>query len=354
MRTLNELRTSDAILFEAVSGSKAYGLDTPESDTDIRGVFIAPREMVYAGDAPPQISDKKNDTVYYEIGRFLELLSQANPTALELLYSPRPAIRIQHPVFDLIPKQAFLTRQCRSTFAGYAHAQIKKARGLNKKISSPMPEERKQVIDFCYVADRQGATPITAWLLDRNLAAAQCGLIHIPHMPHLHALFYDESGKHGFRGITLTEQSDGVVLSSIPKGQAPIAYMSFNKDGYSRHCREHTEYWSWVKQRNKQRYAQNVANGRNYDAKNMMHTFRLLDMAIEIATEQTIHVRRDNPSELIQIRNGTFNYGELLERAEVQLNEIEQAFDAAPLQDQADPKFTRQLVVDIRTRIYGQ
>ena len=45
MRTLAELQDSDAILFEAISGSKAYGLDTPASDTDIKGVFVAPREM---------------------------------------------------------------------------------------------------------------------------------------------------------------------------------------------------------------------------------------------------------------------------------------------------------------------
>jgi predicted nucleotidyltransferase len=53
VKNLDELRASGAIIFEAISGSKAYGLDTPESDTDMRGVFFAPREAVYTGDVPP-------------------------------------------------------------------------------------------------------------------------------------------------------------------------------------------------------------------------------------------------------------------------------------------------------------
>ena len=39
MLTLEDLYTQNLILLEAVSGSRAYGLATPESDTDIKGVF---------------------------------------------------------------------------------------------------------------------------------------------------------------------------------------------------------------------------------------------------------------------------------------------------------------------------
>ena len=43
--TIDELRNRGLIIYECISGSKAYGLDIPESDTDIKGVFIIPTEI---------------------------------------------------------------------------------------------------------------------------------------------------------------------------------------------------------------------------------------------------------------------------------------------------------------------
>ena len=45
---LQELKESNCIIFECISGSKAYGLATENSDDDIRGVFIMPRDQFYA------------------------------------------------------------------------------------------------------------------------------------------------------------------------------------------------------------------------------------------------------------------------------------------------------------------
>lgn len=42
--TIEELKARDLIIYECISGSKAYGLDVPTSDTDIKGVFLLPKE----------------------------------------------------------------------------------------------------------------------------------------------------------------------------------------------------------------------------------------------------------------------------------------------------------------------
>ena len=43
--TINWVKQNRLLVFEAITGSKAYGLDTAQSDADIRGVFILPKDM---------------------------------------------------------------------------------------------------------------------------------------------------------------------------------------------------------------------------------------------------------------------------------------------------------------------
>ena len=45
--TIEDLKAQNLILFECISGSRAYGLDTPTSDTDIKGVFYLPKERFF-------------------------------------------------------------------------------------------------------------------------------------------------------------------------------------------------------------------------------------------------------------------------------------------------------------------
>ena len=63
------------LMWKALSGSRAYGLDTPTSDTDIKGVFVLPQKMFYGWSDISQVSNPSNDIVYYELGRFFELLA---------------------------------------------------------------------------------------------------------------------------------------------------------------------------------------------------------------------------------------------------------------------------------------
>ena len=46
--------------------------------------------------------DVGKDECYYEIRRFLQLLQSANPTVLELLYSPKDCIVKTSPQFELL------------------------------------------------------------------------------------------------------------------------------------------------------------------------------------------------------------------------------------------------------------
>lgn len=352
--TIEDLKSRQLIVFECISGSRSYGTDLPTSDTDIKGVFVLPEADFYGLHYVEQVSNPSNDVVYYELKRFVELLYRNNPNLLEMLNVPADCVLIRHPVMDLIHSELFLSKLCRGTFAGYAMAQIRKARGLNKKILNPVEERRKDVLDFCFVTYAQGATPVKEWLSIRGWRQENCGLVNVPHMKNLYALFYDEKeGKLHFNGLLRKENSEDLALSSVPEGLAPTAYLSFNKDGYSSYCRDYREYWEWVEKRNQERYENTLQHGKNYDAKNMMHTIRLLDMADEIATQKRVIVRRPNRDFLLRVRRGEFSYEELLAMAEDKIRTIEARFAESDLPEQPDFALVNALLIQMRQAVYA-
>jgi len=346
------------VLLEVLSGSHAYGTATPTSDKDTRGVFILPLDAILGMDYRDQINDEKNDIVYYEIRRFLELTASNNPTILELLNAPADCVLIKHPLFDefIKHKEKFITKICRNSFGGYAKQQIVKAKGLNKKQNWEDEKiERKTVLDFCYVPYKQGSMPLKEFLKANDWVQEDCGLVAIPHMREMYSLYYDRTrGNLKFRGVVQNEEkSNEVCLSSVPKLSMPDTQMCFNKDGYTSHCVDYNSYQIWLKERNVQRYVDVKAHGQKIDGKNMLHCRRLLEMAREIAEGKGINVRRQNAQELLAIRRGEVPLQELIDWAEKEIIEVDRLFRESTLPDEVDPIFVNQLLVDIRKKYYS-
>lgn len=350
------------LLLDCRSGSHAYGLATETSDEDFRGVFFAEKADFYGNTAPEQIADVTNDRVYYELGRFVELLVKANPTALELLASPPAAVLFRHPVMDRLRPEDFLTKACKDTFAGYARTQIRKARGLNKKVHNPMPEERKTVEEFCYIVEEGKSLPLPAWLQKRNLASGgrastelakrTLGLARVDHARGLYAVYRDPTETWG-QGITSGPDANDVRLSSIPMGEKCLAYLSFNHDGYSVYCRNHREYWQWVEARNDERYTSTLNHGQGYDAKNMMHTIRLLDMAVEIFRDGKLNVHRSDRDFLLAVKTGQFSLEEVLAMADDRLAKLEKYAAESKLPERINEQRVKTLLVEMREELYG-
>lgn len=350
---LNEVKNSDFLLLNCISGSRAYGLHTPQSDTDMKGVFLLPKKIYYGLEYTEQVNNETNDEVYYELKRFVDLLIKNNPNILELLNTPADCILFRHPVMDLLKPESFLSKLCKQTFAGYAQSQIKKAKGLNKKIVNPVEKERKSILDFCYVVEGQGAINLKSWLQKSGWQQEDCGLVNIPHMRDVYALFHNSQFKPGYlNGICSGPTAHDISLSSIEKGILPLAILSFNKDGYSTYCKDYKEYWDWVEKRNDIRYENTIEHGKNYDAKNMMHTFRLLNMAEEIAREGKLNVRRTDREFLLKIRSGEFSYEELVKRANEKVSQIEYLYDKSDLPEQPDFTTAENMLIEMRERFY--
>lgn len=348
--TIEDLRDKGLIILECISGSKAYGLDTPSSDTDIKGVFILPKEEYYGLTYTPQVNNETNDIVFYEFGRFMELLSLNNPNILELLNTPESAIIYKHPFLNDINSELILSKLCNNTFGKFALSQIKKAKGLKKKIVNPVAKERKSVLSFCFVNYDQGAIPLLKYLEIKGWQQEHCGLVNIPHMKDVYGLYY--SDQLGFSGVLRGKDSNNICLSSIPKGTDQEALMYFNRNGYSTYCKEYREYWDWVDKRNDDRYENTKSHGKNYDSKNMMHVFRLLEMAIEIGNEKKVNIKRPNRDFLLDIKAGKFEYEELLNMANLKQTEMESAFESSSLPDRPDLELINELTYRLRDKFY--
>lgn len=350
--TIQDLKNKNLILFEAISGSRAFGLATENSDTDIRGVYYLPKEDFFGLNYIPQISNETNDITYYEIGRFVELLQKNNPNILEILASPEDAILYKDPLMNLLKPEDFLSQLCKDTFAGYAISQIKKAKGLNKKILNPVEKERKSILDFCFILEGLGAVPLKKWLSEHEKIQEKCGLVNIDHTKGMFALFYDEAGILGYRGVIHHEEANQVSVSSVPKEEKPVAYLFCNLDAYSVYCKDYREYWKWVAERNEDRYNVNQTHGQNYDSKNMMQTIRLLQSCEQIFRTNSLEIRVPNRDELLDIKAGNQSYESVMQKAEGLIQSIEHYHSISDLPNVPDLQRTTDTLIKIREQLY--
>jgi hypothetical protein len=75
------------VIFETVHGSRAYGLATKSSDTDLRGVFVPP-PLAFVGyvEGPEQI-EPSAERVLFEIRKFFRLAAACNPSVIEVMFT---------------------------------------------------------------------------------------------------------------------------------------------------------------------------------------------------------------------------------------------------------------------------
>ena len=126
-KSMEEFDLEKLVIYRCVVGSRAYGLDSDGSDTDRRGVYLAPTELQWSlFGAPEQFEDNATQSCFWELQKFLTMALKANPNVLECLYSP--TVEKVTPLGEelLSIRNAFLSQMIFQTFNGYAMSQFKK------------------------------------------------------------------------------------------------------------------------------------------------------------------------------------------------------------------------------------
>jgi predicted nucleotidyltransferase len=147
---LHYLTETHALL---VGGSKLYGLDTPESDTDYRGVYATTDLQVAAGfqDHSSIVKTGEVDATYYELGRFLALLRKTNTQVMEVLFAPDSAFSVMTPEFEWLRSkkyELFDSEKLKQSLLGYIHSEIRLATGERRGQLGSLRKQKIETFGF--------------------------------------------------------------------------------------------------------------------------------------------------------------------------------------------------------------
>lgn len=310
---IEQLRESGKIIFECISGSRLYGTDRPESDIDIRGIFgVTVDDAVTLIETPKQISDPTNDVTFYSLDKFMTLASACNPNIIELLWVPESKTILKNSKFEklLANRELFVSKKAYYTFAGYSFAQIKKATGQNKMINNPERKERPRREEFTSYMENGSSKTIgygdvgfpnlDEYSVTKAYGKEAYRLYKIPKPTGV----FDSEGNIRFTSLTVDEEAcyfSGVLI--------------YSKDAYEQKVKAWEKYWTWVNERNENRWVGLNNENFEYDMKNMAHCVRLALSCRNILTngEPLVELTGENLKFIRSIRDGEFKYDYLMD-----------------------------------------
>ncbi len=228
-------------------------------------------------------------------------------------------------------------------------AQIKKAKGCNKRVHNPQPLEPPTEEDYCRVILNETRSQLPG--KPQSLQAAgvrlqNCHVAAVEHSSEMYRLYdYGSQAKGVFRNGML-------VCESIPIDDEKarfIGLLIFNKNGFIRAKNEHRQYWDWFNSRNTARWQTQLSGEMDYDVKNLMHTFRLLYSCLNVMKEGEPLVRftGEKLNKLMAIRRGEFKYQVLLDEAEAIRAELGGLCEQSSLPQTADLDKVDELLFEI-------
>lgn len=206
-----ETLVRDHTIYACVMGSRAFGLATEGSDTDRRGVFLAPTALFWRFEKPPtHVEGPAEEQFSWELERFCELALRANPNILECLHSPlvEHADATGRELLSL--REAFLSRKVHETFTRYAHGQRRKLEAHVRAHGAPRWKHAMHLLRLLTTARdllRTGTLTIDVGEQREPLLAVKRGEVPWPEVESWMARLAEE-GAEAARRSPLPEEPD--------------------------------------------------------------------------------------------------------------------------------------------------
>lgn len=293
-------------IFLTKYGSHAYGLATPESDLDIRGIVIPPQRYFYGYSYQFEQAEINStvDGVIYNIQKFFKLAADGNPSIIEQLFvEDEDVIFINEfgkQIRDI--RNEFVSKKIKHTFGGYAHSQVKRmqchVRWMNKESEMRKPTR------------------------------AEFGLP-------------DHS--------VLSAEIRGAVDKLEVKFSDNVLELLHREREYGAACRDYDNYISWKKNRNPKR--SEIERKIGYDGKHASQLIRLYLMAIEILSTGKVQVKRpeDQKEWLVGMKTGNTNwtYDMIMEFVESKSSELDALYETSTLQHTPNHNLLNSRLIEI-------
>lgn len=343
MRNPQEM-ARDNLIVSHLSGSLAYGTNLPTSDRDVRGVFCLDKSFYLS---PWHTCGEVNfpdqeDTKFFEVSKFLQLVVDQNPNILETLWVREEDCLVASRPYAWMRnvREGLLSTKAKHTYCGYAHEQLKRIKGHNKWLENPQPEAAPRQIDFIsLVQDFSHAVDIPMKELFKEL---RVGFAAVPYGNNVFGLYVDpERELFADDGRFLLNRGE----AHWHKNEEPNLIFKFNEAEYRLALDNHTNYWNWRNNRNAARSELEAKYG--YDTKHAMHLVRLLRTGYEILTEGVVKVYRPDAKELLEIRHGKYSYEGILEYALELQDKVESAYKTTTLQRKVNTNKVAELLAEI-------
>jgi hypothetical protein len=288
-------------------------LATPESDLDLRGVVIPPLPY-FLGFARnfEQAESQEPDLVLYDIRKFFRLAAACNPSIIELLWTDPTDHYLVTPLGErlLAHRALFLSRKVKSTFSGYAAAQLKRINTHRRWLVHP-PTHKPTRAEF--------GLPETTTLSVDILGAI--------------------------------EAVEGAAEADVLGLPAHVMDIYRRERAYRNALREWRQYEHWKAQRNPKRAALEAKMG--FDGKHAAHLVRLMRMCREILETGMVIVKRPDREELLAIRNGAWSYDQLIAWSEKEDRALEEVAEHSALPATPDSKRLDALCIGLVEEALG-
>lgn len=334
-------------------GSHAYGTSTPTSDIDVRGLAVAPMHY-YLGVAhtfEQVVQHEPIDLTIFDLRKFAKLAADANPNALEILFTDPSDHLLVHPLMERLfaARELFLSTKALHTFSGYARAQFKRIQAHRRWLLNPpkapptrgefgLPERTVIPADQLAAAQASIRDQLDAWQwkeLDDVDPATRQAIRSEFSRRLIEVTLWNES--------ELEERVWHSAASAVGYDANFIRLLDLERQYTARH-REWTQFQDWKKNRNPDRAAMEAESG--YDRKHAMHLCRLGRMCRELLTEGVVRVRRPDADELLAIRNGAWTFEQLQEYADNLDAELQEVVKASKLPRQPNRDKIDQVVME--------
>jgi len=268
----------DYLIFECIVGSRLYGTNTEGSDVDYRGVCKTPLRAVldlFQGFEQKDGGFEEKDRTIYDLGKFMRLCADSNPNIIEMLFIPESHTLASSAEWELLidNKDLFLSKKAKYTFSGYAMSQLNDIKNHRQWFINP-PKEKPTRKMF--------------------------GLTDSPKV----------SGE-GIQAIS------NIRFEYL---RADVADELRRELEYREEKRKWDNYVSWRDNRNPERRRLEELYG--YDVKHASHLFRLMSEGKELLLTGNITFPLPNYEEIRAIKNGKYQYEEIIEKSEIMDNEF--------------------------------